>query len=156
MHSWMWTGTCWASWRKDLCRDTSQIHIELCAPGCVGPPCCPWVSSWTGHWKAGANMAYYFQIKSTFFNLRAEKKIKRLGTVDPPEEVIGVVSGCMQVLSSSFIMSQLHCRKKQVRDGHNLRKQSQQLNWPFVREQGGVLVSDTDINRITRVSIRFK
>lgn len=39
-----------------------------------------------------------------------------------PEEVIGVISGCMEVLSSSFIMGQLHCCEKQVRDRYNLGK----------------------------------
>lgn len=37
-----------------------------------------------------------------------------------PEQVIGVISGCVEVLSSSFVMAQLHCCEKQVRDRHHL------------------------------------
>lgn len=48
--SWRWTETCWASWRTGLCTDTSPSRTAPCAPGCEGRPCCPWASSWTGHW----------------------------------------------------------------------------------------------------------
>lgn len=48
--SWTWTATCWASWRRGLCRDTSQTHTAPCAPGCAGPPCCPGEWFWTGRW----------------------------------------------------------------------------------------------------------
>lgn len=38
-----------------------------------------------------------------------------------PEEVVGVVSGCVEVLSSGLIVGQLHCCDEQVRDPDNLR-----------------------------------
>lgn len=32
--------------------------------------------------------------------------------VDEPEEIIGVVSCCVKILSSGFVMSEFHCSEK--------------------------------------------
>lgn len=52
---------------------------------------------------------------------------ERQGQPRLPEEVIGVISGCMKVLGSGLIMPQLHRCEKQIRDGYDLQIRQQRF-----------------------------
>lgn len=68
---------------------------------------------------------------------------KKKTHLNQPEEVIGVISGCVEVLSSSFIVGQLHGGEKQVRDHCNL--------WRGDTFKDSGLISATESNFIVMV-----
>lgn len=92
----------------------SDPHSTVCSRMCGTPVLSRGVVlNWTLRKQRGSGQRWEL----------AEQRLKQTLACTKPEEVVGVISGRMEVLSSRFIVGQLHRRQEQIGHRYHLDKQ---------------------------------